>query len=475
MAASSRSGSPTARPRSSPRARRPSSSPSRSGRAWPRRPWPPTFDGHEVDLAAALPDGADGHHGHRRHRRRPGRAPPLDRPRAGPGGPAAVAGRPLRHRPGHRGRLLLRLRAARRGPLQRRRPGPDRGRHARRSWPRTSRSSATSTRSTRGWPSSPTSRSSARSSRRWGPGSDEVDAAADVDGAPARCPPTGTRPPSPTCAGARTSRRPAASGHFALMRVAGAYWRGDEKRQQLQRIYGTAWESDKALAEHLHRLEEAERRDHRKLGAELDLFSFPEEIGSGLAVFHPKGGIVRRLMEEYSHQRHEAAGYEFVDHPAHHQVGALRDLGPPRLVRRRHVPAHGARRRPAVLPQADELPVPHPDLQEPAALLPRAAAPALRVRHGLPLREVRRRPRAHPGPGDDPGRRPHLLHPRADGRRAPLDADLRAVAPARLRPGGVLPRAVDPAGGEGGRHRGGVGRSPPRSCGPPPARWTSSW
>ncbi len=104
-------------------------------------------------------------------------------------------------------------------------------------------------------------------------------------------------------------------GHFSLMRVAGAYWRGDEHRQQLQRIYGTAWESDKALAEHLHRLVEAERRDHRKLGAELDLFSFPEEIGSGLPVFHPKGGTVRRLMEDYSRTRHEAAGYEFVYTP----------------------------------------------------------------------------------------------------------------------------------------------------------------
>ncbi len=104
-------------------------------------------------------------------------------------------------------------------------------------------------------------------------------------------------------------------GHFALMRVAGAYWRGDEHRQQLQRIYGTAWESDAALVEHLHRLEEAERRDHRKLGAELDLFSFPEEIGSGLPVFHPKGGTVRRLMEDYSYQRHQAAGYEFVTTP----------------------------------------------------------------------------------------------------------------------------------------------------------------
>jgi threonyl-tRNA synthetase len=104
-------------------------------------------------------------------------------------------------------------------------------------------------------------------------------------------------------------------GHFKLMRVAGAYWRGDEKREQLQRIYGTAFESEKALTAYLHQLEEAERRDHRKLGAELDLFSFPEEIGSGLAVFHPKGGTVRRLMEDYSRERHVAGGYEFVNSP----------------------------------------------------------------------------------------------------------------------------------------------------------------
>jgi threonyl-tRNA synthetase len=104
-------------------------------------------------------------------------------------------------------------------------------------------------------------------------------------------------------------------GAFKLMRVAGAYWRGDEKGPQLQRIYGTAWESEKALAEHLHRLEEAERRDHRRLGTELDLFSFPDEIGSGLAVFHPRGGIVRKVMEDYSRQRHEQAGYEFVFTP----------------------------------------------------------------------------------------------------------------------------------------------------------------
>jgi threonyl-tRNA synthetase len=104
-------------------------------------------------------------------------------------------------------------------------------------------------------------------------------------------------------------------GAFKLMRVAGAYWRGDEKRPMLQRIYGTAWESQAALDAHLHQLAEAERRDHRKLGVELDLFSFPGEIGSGLAVFHPKGGTVRRLMEDYSRERHVQAGYDFVTSP----------------------------------------------------------------------------------------------------------------------------------------------------------------
>jgi threonyl-tRNA synthetase len=104
-------------------------------------------------------------------------------------------------------------------------------------------------------------------------------------------------------------------GAFKLTKVAGAYWRGDEKRPMLQRIYGTAWESKAALEEHLHRLEEAEKRDHRKLGQELDLFSFPDEIGSGLAVFHPKGGAIRRVMEDYSRRRHEQAGYEFVNSP----------------------------------------------------------------------------------------------------------------------------------------------------------------
>jgi threonyl-tRNA synthetase len=103
--------------------------------------------------------------------------------------------------------------------------------------------------------------------------------------------------------------------HFKLTKVAGAYWRGDEKREMLQRIYGTAWESKKKLDEYLTMIEEAEKRDHRKLGAELDLFSFPDELGSGLPVFHPKGGMIRKVMEDYSRQRHEEAGYSFVNTP----------------------------------------------------------------------------------------------------------------------------------------------------------------
>jgi len=108
-----------------------------------------------------------------------------------------------------------------------------------------------------------------------------------------------------------TKRIPA----FKLMRTAAAYWRGNEKNKQLQRIYGTAWETKEALEEHLHRLEEAERRDHRKLGRDLDLFSFPDELGSGLAVFHPKGGVLKRVMEDYVRQRHIEEGFQYVGTP----------------------------------------------------------------------------------------------------------------------------------------------------------------
>ncbi|MEY3148925.1 MAG: hypothetical protein RL029_199 [Actinomycetota bacterium] len=102
---------------------------------------------------------------------------------------------------------------------------------------------------------------------------------------------------------------------YKLMRSAGAYWRGSEKNPMLQRIYGTAWPSQEEMDQYLHLLAEAEKRDHRRLGSELDLFSFPEEIGSGLAVFHPKGGIIRRAMEDYSRKRHEEEDYQFVYSP----------------------------------------------------------------------------------------------------------------------------------------------------------------
>ena len=120
-----------------------------------------------------------------------------------------------------------------------------------------------------------------------------------------------------------TKRIPA----FKLMRSAAAYWRGDEKNKQLQRIYGTAWESKEALEEHLHRLEEAERRDHRRLGRELDLFSFPDEIGSGLVVFHPKGGVVKRVMEDYVRRRHIEEGFLYVGTPHISKEGLFHTSG----------------------------------------------------------------------------------------------------------------------------------------------------
>jgi threonyl-tRNA synthetase len=120
-----------------------------------------------------------------------------------------------------------------------------------------------------------------------------------------------------------TKRIPA----FKLMRSAAAYWRGDEKNKMLQRIYGTAWESKEALDEHLHRIEEAERRDHRKLGRELDLFSFPDEIGSGLVVFHPKGGVIKREMEDYVRQRHIQEGFQYVGTPHISKEGLFHTSG----------------------------------------------------------------------------------------------------------------------------------------------------
>ena len=117
------------------------------------------------------------------------------------------------------------------------------------------------------------------------------------------------------CRGPHLPNTRTAGKAFSLIRSAAAYWRGNENNKQLQRIYGTAWPTQEQHDAHLLRLEEAAKRDHRKLGVELDLFSFPDEIGSGLAVFHPKGGVIRRVMEDYSRKRHEESGYEFVYSP----------------------------------------------------------------------------------------------------------------------------------------------------------------
>ncbi|MDQ1669221.1 MAG: threonyl-tRNA synthetase, partial [Actinomycetota bacterium] len=114
---------------------------------------------------------------------------------------------------------------------------------------------------------------------------------------------------------------------FKLQRSAAAYWRGSEKNKQLQRIYGTAWESRDALKDYQQRLAEAEKRDHRKLGAELDLYSFPDEIGSGLAVFHPKGGVIKRVMEDYVRARHLEEGFEYVGTPHISKQGLFETSG----------------------------------------------------------------------------------------------------------------------------------------------------
>ncbi|EFQ83851.1 threonine--tRNA ligase [Aeromicrobium marinum DSM 15272] len=126
-----------------------------------------------------------------------------------------------------------------------------------------------------------------------------------------------------------TKRIPA----FTLMRSAAAYWRGDEKNKQLQRLYGTAWPTKEALEAHLFRIEEAQRRDHRRLGTELDLFSFPDEIGSGLPVFHPRGGVIKREMEDYVRRRHIEEGFEYVGTPHIAKEGLFHTSG--------HLPYYG--------------------------------------------------------------------------------------------------------------------------------------
>ncbi len=137
----------------------------------------------------------------------------------------------------------------------------------------------------------------------------------------------GTRAWGDLCRGPHVPTTKVLGNAFAVMRSAAAYWRGNEKNPQLQRIYGTAWPSKDELKAHLDRLAEAERRDHRKLGAELDLFSFPDEIGSGLPVFHPKGGVLKRVMEDYVRQRHIEAGFDYVGTPHVSKEGLFHTSG----------------------------------------------------------------------------------------------------------------------------------------------------
>ena len=175
---------------------------------------------------------------------------------------------------------------------------------------------------------------------------------------------------------------------FKLLSIAGAYWKGDEHNKQLQRIYGTAFFSTKELDAYLKQVEEAKKRDHRKLGKELDLFSIQELAGPGLIFFHPKGGIIRKQLEDWMRDQYLKRGYSLVYTPHVARLDLWKTSGPRQFLRAEHVHAHRAGRR-RIPAQADELPVPHPDLCRPAAQLPRPAGAARRARHGLPLRALR--------------------------------------------------------------------------------------
>ena len=227
------------------------------------------------------------------------------------------------------------------------------------------------------------------------------------------------------CRGPHLPNTGAIGNGAQLMRVAAAYWRGSEKNKQLQRIYGTAWPSKDELRAYTARLEEALKRDHRKLGVELDLFSFPDEIGSGLAVFHPKGGIIRNEMEGYLRSQLLKNGYELVNTPHITKGHLFETSGHLQWYKEGMFPAmhldeerrRGGQRHQAgagLLPQAHELPDAPPDLPGARPQLSRAAAAAGGVRHRVPLREERNPlgpdPRARP----DPGRRARLRDPRAD-------------------------------------------------------------
>ena len=203
---------------------------------------------------------------------------------------------------------------------------------------------------------------------------------------------------------------------FKLLSVAGAYWKGNEKNAQLQRIYGTAFFTKKDLDEYLARLEEAKKRDHRKLGQELDLFSIQELAGPGLIFFHPKGGIIRKIIEDWMRDQYLKRGYSLVYTPHVMRADLWQHLRPPEPLRRKHVRGHGAGRR-RISAEADELPRPHSDLSRQAAQLSRTAGAPRRARHRVSLRAQRHHARPAARARIHAGRRAHLLHARSDRRR----------------------------------------------------------
>ncbi len=182
---------------------------------------------------------------------------------------------------------------------------------------------------------------------------------------------------------------------FKLLSIAGAYWKGDEHNKQLQRIYGTAFFTQKELEEYLNRLEEAKRRDHRKLGKELELFTVNEAVGAGLPLWLPKGATIRRLLEEYILERERATGYQHVYTPDLAKVELYQRSGHWEHYQGRHVSAHGPGNR-ADGAAAHELPAPHPGLRIQAAQLPRPAGAHRRARHHVPLRALGRAQRTEP-------------------------------------------------------------------------------
>ncbi len=242
---------------------------------------------------------------------------------------------------------------------------------------------------------------------------------------------------------------------WSLTRTAAAYWRGSEQNPQLQRVYGTAWPSKDELVAYKERLAEAERRDHRKLGAELDLFSFPDEIGSGMAVFHPKGGVIKREMEDYVRRRHIEEGFDYVGTPHISKDGLFHTSG--------HLPYYADTMFPPMeLEHAEyrlkamNCPMHNLIFRSRGRSYRELPLAVLRVRVGVPVREVGRGPRPDPGARHDPGRLALLRHPRAGagGDRPP--AAVRGRPAARLRPRRLLLRAVHPR--QRGRQEGQVHR-----------------